>query len=66
MLLNNFANLCVHVGMIYIYPLGVMDIKQDVVTIPHAIQYITSAVPLISMASMRQLLIFHANNLVKV
>ena len=23
-----------------------MDIKQDVVTIPHAIQYITSAVPL--------------------
>ena len=25
-----------------------MDIKQDVVTIPHAIQYITSSVPLIS------------------
>ena len=35
-----------------------MDIKQDVVTIPHAIQYITSVLPLISMASIRQIYIF--------
>ena len=35
-----------------------MDNKQDVVTIPHAIQYITSAVPLISMASIRQHILF--------
>ena len=53
--------ICVHVGMIYIYPLGVMDIKQDVLTIPHAIQYITSAVPLISMASIRQNIILHVD-----
>ena len=34
-----------------------MDTKQDVVTIPHAIQYITSPVTLISMASIRQVMI---------